>query len=200
MTEYAYAVVHDGNKNILMFRKNQRGYFFRWKAIKRQGKELHGGGKWSIPGGKVDSRPRPNETDQQWKERVTPEAVREFEEETRTNISALPSTCQRWWDDALHAYYYGTYFECIPDQLKDSLDGFAPVLAAGKNAHDLIRNGKIHEGFDVRLIEGCGIAQRDDEQESVEIWNIDAKWNEIETWTADRDLSWFYQILLKMRQ
>ncbi|MEU3352422.1 NUDIX hydrolase [Streptomyces sp. NPDC037389] len=201
LPEYVYAVMHDGNKNFLMFKKNTMGYFYKGRATQSSGIRIpHGGGKCALPGGGVDEYPKiPVEEDGQGnpkcqKERISKEAIREFREETAAGISGLQCVCRGWKHyGRKRCYYYGVYFLCTPEQLIDGHAAVAKTLEVGAIASQSVKNGAIPEG---RIIaEHHCPAPLDNELCSVEKWNFTEKRSLIRSWRTDNDLSWFTVIL-----
>ena len=81
MTNYVYTIIYTEQRNFLLFKKNNKGYFFKNEPrIRPDGKVLEGAGLMAFPGGRFDEE---GKGELKWENplHIKFEAVREFKEE-----------------------------------------------------------------------------------------------------------------------
>lgn len=193
MPTQVYAVVHDGNGNFLMATKMQRGYFFHNPAgggtIIPAGQPLNAGGRPAFPGGGlVGQDPAAG-------------ARTEFLEETAMALgAATPQNPAPYhggqgtnWD------YYGVYFQLTPADLVTLSNFVQDHLAIGNRAAEAIIEEHFGPSEYPSLMADFPGCPADNELATAYLWNLQTNWVTIETWQNDPQLSWYYNILLNLR-
>jgi ADP-ribose pyrophosphatase YjhB (NUDIX family) len=186
-----YAVYYEASGRFLLGLKLQLGYFFynpkTGGRIVPRGQGLNGGGKCALPGGKKEA----NET-------VIDGARREFLEETAAGIVAIRAD-EHQFKDHKHDLDYATAFFRIQPEIFDTttLAIIKTNLPAGLEAMAAVKDGRIKQYAEIER--RFGASPQDNELETAEVWNVQTDWDKIAEWRADKDLSWYYEILLYLK-
>jgi len=185
-----YAVLHDGKGSFLLGRKFLKGYFFYDHKKDKgdvvvDGQPLNGGGKWALPGGKLEGN-----------EDVPTAAAREFLEETRVSIDAKDVKVFQ-----PNRFYAAAYFEVDPktfEGLKEQI--IRTNLPAGADAQQAIIEKKITTYSQIHTT--FPDAPLDNELETAEVWDVKdpQTWQAIQGWKSDSDLDWFLEILQHLKE
>ena len=186
-----YAVYYEASGRFLLGFKLQLGYFFynpkTGGRLVPKGQGLNGGGKYALPGGKLEA-----------KEKVIDGARREFFEETAARIEAIQTNDQRFKDPDHDLDYAAAFFRIQPEIFDTTTLAIINTnLPAGLEAMAAVKDGRIKQYAEIeRVFEA---SPQDNELETAEVWNVRTDWDEIAKWPADKDLSWYYEILLYLK-
>ncbi|MEM1323924.1 MAG: NUDIX domain-containing protein [Bacteroidota bacterium] len=186
MKKYVYAVAFSKNGDFLLAKKNKKGYFFaEKKVILPTGQDLNGGGNYALPGGKLNRSEAPIDG-----------ARRKFFEETRFDIAPFPDRPTPYRG----ASFFGVYFQLTVEDLASACAKIAINLTAGAQAAQAVINGRYGPGEYNALMAAFPDSPGDNELYSIKIWNLDANWDEIQSWEGHPDLGWFFEILLYLKE
>lgn len=191
-----YAVLHDGNRNFLIGVKNGRGYYFHNSSpasrergeIKPSGQPLNGGGLYALPGGHLEGGYTPANG-----------ALAEFLEEVNEDLAREKNVLN---PDAYYGSddYWGVYFQVTPILLEDLWRRGQANLVAGVAAANAVIAHRYDAHQYAQLTRDFPKSPMDNELHECVIGNLDRDWNVIEKWEKDRNLSWFYYILLNLKK
>lgn len=183
---YVYAVLHNGNGDFIICRKNEKGYFFHNKSgtggsIYPNGVTLNGGGFYSFPGGTPDV---PG---------VVDGAREELEEEMAIEVGT---------GNLNPAYYnggkyYGVYFS-IGKGYADTLQQAKEHLAHGQAAALAVADGTYTQSSQYEaMLEAFNICPQDNELNGPESWNVFYDRDKIEALNKV-PTDWFYRIIMNL--
>jgi 8-oxo-dGTP pyrophosphatase MutT (NUDIX family) len=186
-----YAVYYEPSGRFLIGYKPAKGYYFynsgRGRLV-RAGQPLNGGDNYALPGGKREGQ-----------EPIADAARREFMEETAAQIDAIQTDTHQFKDKE-HEYGAAFFriepvtFNAVAYQITDR------NLPEGLVARDAVIDGTITQYAQIH--QRFRNAPQDNEFGAAQVWNVNdpTEWSNIARWKDDPVVSWYYQILLYLKQ
>ncbi len=183
-----YSALSDGTTSVLVCKKREKGYFFRHEngdgVVYVNGTALPGAGGDCLPGGWLRHH-----------ESLGVGAAREWLE--ATNYGPLPQNArtQSWG-----AAYGAAYFRAEPNRLEEICGHLtaeslhqAALAAQGIKARKIKKYSEIKANFPE--------SPANNDIESIEIWNLEERWPEIQKWHDPASgLNWYYNILKHLKE